>query len=597
MCGIVGYTGLSIAFPILINAMSRVEYRGYDSCGIAILDSGKIQVAKSVGIVEELERKTQPFSGTIGIGHTRWATVGEPNELNAHPHLDCANEIAIVHNGEIENFLALKRFLENRGHSFQSDTDSEVLVHLIEEHGYSDLVRSVASALKEVEGSFALTVLQKNSNKLVLARRNSPLVLGVGDKENFVASDVPALLEKTNQVIYLEDGDLGIVSPETVHLWHNELPVFRKKHQIDWPLADLDKAGYPHYMLKEIFEQPRVIRDILTGKINDTRRVVTLEEKLNGGELPEKVIFLGCGSAYHAALLGAHFFSEISDCIVSANVASEVDLRRSPRTKSWAVLLTQSGETIDTISAARSAKSAGYFTIGITNNPDSSITRIIDQIIYTGAGLEVSVASTKTFISQLIGIYLIGLNLFPPSQNVLHHLLGEIQLLPEKVQRVLGMTEEIKKVSRMLALYENVFFVGKGTSYPVALEGALKLKEIAYIHAEGYPAGELKHGPFALLNENTPVIAILPKDETYRRMFSTIKEIKARGAPVVVISNFEDSEVNQLVDYVLQLPSTEPLFSPVIQSVALQLLAYFCASERGFPIDRPRNLAKSVTVH
>lgn len=597
MCGIAGYTGLSMAFPILLNAMSRVEYRGYDSCGIAIVNSGKIQVAKSLGIVEELKRKTQPFPGTIGIGHTRWATVGEPNELNAHPHVDCMNDIAIVHNGEIENFLSLKRLLEESGHRFQSDTDSEVLAHLIEEQGDSDLLRSVASALKEVEGSFALTVLQKSSNNLVVARRNSPLVLGVGDKENFVASDVPALLEMTNKVIYLEDGDLGIVSPTAVHLWHNELPVSRQKHQIDWPLADLDKAGYPHYMLKEIFEQPRVIRDILTGKVNSTSNAVNLEEELNGGDSPQKVIFLGCGSAYHASLLAADFFAEISDCIVSANVASEVDLRRSPPAKSWAVLLTQSGETIDTVSAARAAKSAGYFTIGITNNPDSSITRIIDQIIYTGAGLEVSVASTKTFISQLIGIYLIGLSLFPPPQNILHDLLVEIRLLPAKVQKVLGMIEEIKKVSRMLASYENVFFVGKGTSYPVALEGALKLKEIAYIHAEGYPAGELKHGPFALLNENTPVIAILPKDETYRRMFSTIKEIKARGAPVIVISNFDDPEVYQLVDHVLQLPSTEPLFSPVIQSVALQLVAYFCASEKGFPIDRPRNLAKSVTVH
>ena len=597
MCGIAGYTGLAMAYPILLNAMGRVEYRGYDSCGIAIAHSGKIQVAKSVGFVEALSRQNVPLPGTIGIGHTRWATVGEPNIVNAHPHLDCENSIAIVHNGEIENFLSLKRTLEDKGHNFRSNTDSEVLAHLIEEQRNSDPVSSVASALKEVQGSFALAVIFKDSDKLILARRNSPLVLGLGNKENFVASDVPAVLEKTRKVIYLEDGDLGVVSPTRYQIWQNELPVSRKKHQINWPLADLEKAGYPHYMLKEIFEQPRVIRDALTGRINSTSGVVNLEATLDAGNTPKKVLFLGCGTAYHASLLGAHFFSEISDCTVSANVASEVNFRHSPPSQSWAILLTQSGETIDTISAARSAKSAGYFTIAITNNTDSTITRIIDQNIYTKAGLEVSVAATKTFIAQLMGIYLLGLTLFPPPKNTLHHLLGELRLLPGKVQRVLDMTEDIKKVSQMLASYENIFFVGKGISYPVALEGALKLKEIAYIHAEGYPAGELKHGPFALLDKNTPVIAILPKDETYRRMFSTIKEIKARGAPVIVISNFDNDDIPQLVDSVLTLPSTEPMFSPVIQSVALQLLAYFCACERGYPVDRPRNLAKSVTVY
>ena len=597
MCGIAAYVGRRDAYPILLNALRRVEYRGYDSCGVAIRGSDGFQVFKDLGYVEELQSKFPPVPGSLGIGHTRWATVGQPSVSNAHPHLDCRGTIAIVHNGDIDNYYQIKERLLQQGHQFQSETDSEVLAHLIEAHRDSDMVAGVMKALQEVEGTYALVVMDRDSEMLVAARREAPMIIGLGQEERVVASDVPAILETTSKVVYLEDGDVAAVSSEDFRVWHREVPTTRKVHQVTWSPQDLDKAGYEHFMLKEIHEQPRVIRDTLAGRVLSTEPGVNLGMDLMSQEQPESILLLASGTAYHACLVGEHFLSSMSPCRVSARIASELELPRSAGRGAWAILLSQSGETADTISAARAARNAGYFTLALTNNVDSSITRAIHQTMYTQAGPEMSVAATKTFLAQLTGLYLLGLHLFPPPVNVLHHLLTELRLLPGKVQRVLGAEGSLQNLARSIAPADNVFLIAKGINYPVAMEGALKLKEVAYIHAEGYPSGELKHGTFALLGSDTPVIAIMPKDATYLRLLNTVKEVKARGSPVIAITDTDDGEVSQLVDHVVRLPATEPMFSPVINTVALQLLAYYCARERGCSIDRPRNLAKTVTVH
>ncbi|MQF83082.1 glutamine--fructose-6-phosphate transaminase (isomerizing) [SAR202 cluster bacterium AD-802-E10_MRT_200m] len=599
MCGIAAYVGQRDAYPILINALGRVEYRGYDSCGIAICDNHKFQVLKNLGYVQELQEKYSAIPGTVGIGHTRWSTVGQPSVLNAHPHLDCEDTIAIVHNGDIDNYYQLRERLLHEGHQFKSDTDSEVLAHLIEQRVKEDkdLLVGVTEALKEIEGTYGLVVMDLASEVLVAARREAPLVIGVGQSENLVASDVPAILETTEKVIYLEDGDIATVSAEEFQIWHREIPSTRKIHAVTWSPQDLDKAGYEHFMLKEIHEQPRVIRDTLAGRILSTAPGVNLGIDLSKYGKPEEILLLACGSAYHACLVGQHFLSSFASCPVSTRIASESEIIRPAKMGAWAIVVSQSGETADTISAARAARNAGYFTLAVTNNTDSSITRAVHEVLYTQAGPEMSVAATKTFLAQLTALYLLGLSLFPPPLNTLHNTLSELRLLPAKIQRVIGMAEQFQSLARNLAGVGSLFIVGKGINYPITLEGSLKFKEVAYIHAEGYPAGELKHGTFALLGMDTPVIAIMSKDDTYARLLNTVKEIKSRGAPVIALTDSFDGEVSQLVDYVVRLPITEPLISPVINSVALQLLAYYSARVKECPIDRPRNLAKSVTVH
>jgi glucosamine--fructose-6-phosphate aminotransferase (isomerizing) len=597
VCGIAGYTGHREAYPILLHALQRVEYRGYDSCGIAIQASGKVTVLKELGFVEQLRRRGIPARGHQGIAHTRWATVGKPSLENAHPHLDCTGRLAIVHNGDIDNYTQLKERLVQQGHRFRSETDSEVLAHLFEGGDPNDLVSTVAGALKAVEGSYALVALDGESDTLVAARRESPLVVGLGRGENFLASDAPALLESTQKIVYLEDGDLVALSPREMRVWHGELPVTRRVHQVTWSPQDLDKAGYEHFFLKEVHEQPRVIRDTLAGRISSTEPAVTLELDLARHPRPERILLSGCGSAYHACLIGEAFLSTISACPVSAQVASELELVRPVQRGAWAVFLSQSGETADTIGAAIKARKAGYFTLAMTSSEGSSITRLVDETLYLRTGLEVSVAASKTFIAQVVDLYLLGLFLFPLPTTALHTLLTELRLLPSKVQRLLGAQAQVREIAKRIASSQNLFLIGKGINYPVTLEGALKLKEIAYLHAEGYPAGELKHGPFALLTAETPVIALIPRDGTYLRMLNSVKEIKARGAPIIALTDTEDTELSQLVDEVVHLPATDPSFSPILNTVVLQLLAYYVARERECPIDRPRNLAKSVTVH
>ena len=591
MCGIIGYIGYRDALPVLLNSLKRLEYRGYDSCGVAV-DASNILVHKDVGRIVELEKSLPPLPGNIGIGHTRWATHGEVSRANAHPHLDCTGRFAVVHNGGIQNFLRLKEGLIKEGHHFSSETDTEVIPHLIEKYYRGSLREAVAAALANVVGTYAIIVMAKDHQELVCARKESPLIIGVGDKENFIASDVAAILDYTDRVLYLEDDDLGIISKDSITIINHNEWVEREEHKIPWRAEDVQKAGYEHFMLKEIHEQPKAIEDTYKGHFSLFEPVVDLGIKVD--KKLKDILLVACGTSYHAALIGEHLLNELCQLPVRVKIASEFgDMKLD---KTWVIGITQSGETADTIKALSRAKEMGCQTLAITNIPQSSIARIADQVIYTQAGLEIGVAATKTFMAQLISLYLLALSLAEVEVRSRQNLLQELKLVPVKVQQVLNNESQIIPYALRLAKQEHVFFIARGINYPVAMEGALKLKEISYIHAEAYPAGELKHGPFALLQANTPVVAIVARDNTYEAMLTNIKEIKVRNAWVLALAEEGDEDVAQFADEVIYLPKANPLFSPFLNSVALQLLAYYTARERGCPIDRPINLAKSVTV-
>ena len=592
MCGIVAYIGGRDAQPILLQSLRRLEYRGYDSCGIAVLGS-MIEVCKDVGRVEQLEKALPQNMGKLGIGHTRWATHGKPSKANAHPHMDCSGKIAVVHNGVIDNFQQLRDELTQDGHRFHSETDTEILPHLIERYYQGDLEQAVKRALVDVRGSYALIVLAANHKELLVARNESPLVIGVGDGENFVASDAPALLDYTDRVIYVEDGDVGVITADEIRLVNQGREVSRETHVIPWTIKDAEKGGYDHFMLKEIHEQPRVIRDTLAGYLSAIEPVVDLG--LESTEF-EDILLLACGTSYHAGLVGKYLLEKVARIPVRAEIASEFNYSDAVLGKTWAIGITQSGETADLLGALRKAKQMGCKTLAITNCVGSSATRIADQTFYIRAQPEISVAAPKSFIAQLIALYLLALSAAKMDIKSREGLIKELRLLPDKVQLLLDDEDRIAQYGKYLSAYDNAFFVGRGINFPVALEGALKLKEISYIHAEGYPAGELKHGPFALLTPNTPVIAIAARDDTYEAVLANIKEIKARESPVIALADEADEEIEKFADHVIRVPGVAPIFSPVINSVVLQLLAYYAAKERGCSIDMPRNLAKSVTV-
>ena len=596
MCGIVGYIGYRQAQPILFNSLLKLEYRGYDSCGVAISADG-VTVYKDAGKVGELEKKAPRLDGVVGIGHTRWATHGEPNQVNAHPHCDCSGRVAVVHNGIISNYQLLKKQLIAEGHRFISETDSEVIPHLIEKYYQGDLEEAVTAALEDMEGCYAIIALAAGEPNLVAARKGNPLIIGIGDRENFVASDVPAVLDDTNRVVYLEDGDLGVVSAAGIKIMRDGREVAWEEKKILWSVEDAQRAGYEHFMLKEIHEQPRVIRDTLIGWLSSGESsgesLVDLT-KLQGDIGP--LTILACGTSYHAALVGRYVIEKVLGIPVRVELASEVNYYDRPLAGAAAIALTQSGETADTLRAMKRLKAAGCLLLAITNVVDSSATRIADDIVYTRAGPEIGVAATKSFIAQLMVLYWLAVSSYKVDARRLADLVMQLRRLPEKLQRLLSGKDRIKEYAGYLSGYENAFFIGRGINFPVALEGALKLKEISYIHAEGYAAGELKHGSFALLGENTPVVAILARDNTYGAMLSNIKEVKARKAPVIALAEEGDDTVGEVADMVISVPEVDALFSPVVNVVALQLLAYYTARERGCPIDTPRNLAKSVTV-
>jgi len=592
MCGIIGYIGNKQAQPILLNCLARLEYRGYDSCGVAVSSSG-IEVYKDAVRVGTLRETLSKISGTVGIGHTRWATHGEPSQTNAHPHCDCRGKIAVVHNGVIDNFQRLKQQLIGEGHNFVSETDTEVIPHLIEKYYDGNLERAVETALHDVEGSYSIIVLMSGEPKLVVARKDSPLIIGVGDRENFVASDAPPILDYTNRVTYLEDGDIGVVTPDSIKIRRDGIEVNREEHKISWSVEDAQKAGYEHFMLKEIHEQPKVIRDTLGGWVSVAEPVVDLE--MMRGDI-ESILMLACGSSYYAAVIGKYIVEELLGIPVRVELASEFNYFSRTLARTGAIAITQSGETADTLKAMKRLKEVGCPVSAITNVVGSSASRIADQTIYTRAGPEISVAATKSFTAQLMVLYRLALSYSKVDVRRVDDMIVGLRQLPSKVQQVLDNEGKIMECADYLSAYENMFFIGRGINYPVALEGALKLKEISYIHAEGYAAGELKHGPFALLGGDTPVIAIIAQDNTYEAMLTNIREVKTRGSPLIALAEDGDETIGELADLVITVPRVDAIFSPVVNMVTLQLLAYYTAKKRGCSIDFPRNLAKSVTV-
>ncbi len=593
MCGIVGYVGEREAQPILVNCLKRLEYRGYDSCGLALLGAG-VEVRKDAGRIGALEVTLEPSTCQAGIGHTRWATHGKPSQVNAHPHGDCTGNIAVVHNGVIENFLELKEQLAEEGHTFTSETDTEVVAHLLEKYYEGDLEQAMSRALDDITGSYALAAVHAEHGDLVVARKDCPLILGIGDRENLVASDVTAVLDYTDRVVYLEDGDVGVLSKDRIRVTSEGKPVKRAEHRIPWSLEEAQKAGYDHFMVKEIHEQPSAIRRTFAGYVSALEPQVDLGIRIDSDF--NNILILACGTSYHAGLVGKHVIQRLSQVPVTAELASEFNYSDAVVGRTLVIVISQSGETADCTKALKKARELGCRTVVITNVIGSSVTRIADDVLYITAGPEISVAATKSFVAQLIMLYLFALARSPMDVRTRGNLIAELRQLPNKVHEILDREGEIAEIGKYLANYENAFFVARGLNYPIALEGALKVKEIAYVHAEGYAAGELKHGPFALLTPETPVIAIATRDNTYDTLLANIKEIKARESPVIAVAEEDNAEIEKFVDFVIRVPTVDPIFSPVVNTIALQLLAYYTAKERGCDIDMPRNLAKSVTV-
>jgi len=595
MCGIVGYVGNEQARDILISALKRLEYRGYDSAGIAVVGKA-LQVHKSVGNIAKLIENIPELKGTRGIAHTRWATHGAPSTKNAHPFLDCKGNIALAHNGIIENYEELKRELVAKGHNFTSDTDTEVIVHLIESLYDGNLEKAVRAALKRIRGSYAIVVTHKDENKIVGARHESPMVIGLSQKANYLASDVPALLKYTNRVIYLDDGELVVIDPTSVKVTNFDgKPVKKEEHRIEWTLEDAEKGGYAHFMLKEIHEQPKAILDTLIGRIPDLNLGLN-----NVSKDITKVHLIACGTAYHAAMVGKYMIERLANLPSTAHIASEFRFSPSVDPGTLAIVISQSGETLDSLMAMREAKRLGCRTIAVCNVTGSTLTREADFTFMTRAGPEIGVAASKTFSTQLVALLLIATYLgrergvLDPEE--VRHLITDMRQLPRQVQTVLDNSGAIKLTSEWISNARDVFFIGRNLNYPIALEGALKLKEISYIHAEGYPAGELKHGPIALFTKETPVIACAVKDLTYDKILGNIRESSARGTPVIAVGFEGDMDLQRYADIVLQIPKVHEIFAPILISVVFQLMAYYVALAKGREIDMPRNLAKSVTV-
>ena len=595
MCGIVGYAGGRDAQPILIDCLKRLEYRGYDSAGIAIVDE-TLGIFKSKGEIAVLESLMPAMKGTLGIAHTRWATQGKPTTENAHPLADCSKKLAVVHNGIISNFMDVRELLVKAGHIFSSDTDSEVFAHLVESELKDDLVNAVYRALEKIEGTYAFAVVCEGHDGIVATRRESPLVVGIGDGENFLASDVTALLKYTNRMIYLLDGDVVRVTKDSVEIRDSKgNKVEREPQKITWNLEDAEKSGYPHFMLKEIFEQPDAIHDSLLGRIE----TIEMESFFQGNHF-SSVKIVACGTSYHAGLVGKYIIEELAKIPTTVQISSEYRYSSVSRESPLVVLITQSGETADTLGAAREARKRGNKTLAIANVVDSAITREVDHVIYTRAGPEIGVAATKTFVTQLIALYLLAIELGVQNKSLAaqarRSMIGSLRNLPRAVQDVLNQAMLIEALANKYAGARDMFFIGRSINYPVALEGALKTKEISYVHGEGFPAGEMKHGPLALLSKDSPVVAIAIKDHTYDKMLGNMSEVSARGSPVIAIGYEGDTELARYADDVVWIREIPPVLSPVPVIVVLQLWAYYIAKARGCPIDKPRNIAKTVTV-
>jgi len=613
MCGIIGYIGDKQVLPILIDGLRRLEYRGYDSAGVAVVRNGAIELRRSAGKLARLEEvlAINPLEGDYGIGHTRWATHGRPTEENAHPHRDCTGRIVVVHNGIIENYLELKKQLQKEGHTFVTETDTEIVAHLVERESKGDgLENAVRRALLYMRGLFALVLISADDpHKIVTVRNGPPIVVGLGEKEFFVASDIPAILAHTRDVVFLGDEEMAVITPSGVEFTdYSGRAVSKKSTRVAWDPVMAEKAGYKHFMLKEIFEQPMAIKETVLGRASlESGRVFLQEIQIPDEALRqiERVVILACGTSWHSALVGKFLIESLARVPVDVDYGSEYRYRNpivSPNT--LAIVITQSGETADTLAALREAKKKGARSIAICNVVGSMATRETEGTVYTHAGPEIGVASTKAFTTQLVALHLLAIYLgqirgtLKPDEARPH--LEALTQLPVLLEQVLKCEPVTEEVAKRFYQRRDFLYLGRGINYPIALEGALKLKEISYIHAEGYPAGEMKHGPIALIDEDMPVVAIAPDDAVFEKMVGNIQEAKARGGSVIAVTTEGHESIRQLLDpaqdFLITVPPSHPLLTPVLMVVPLQLLAYHIAVRRGCDVDQPRNLAKSVTV-
>jgi glucosamine--fructose-6-phosphate aminotransferase (isomerizing) len=608
MCGIVGYIGPRETAKVLVDGLRRLEYRGYDSAGIAVFHRGKIEIRRKEGKLSNLEELIgkETFDGKVGIGHTRWATHGRPSDENAHPHK--AGKVAVVHNGIIENYLSLKEILKSKGHVFSSETDTEIISHLIDEfvrEGYSPL-EAVRAALDKIKGSYALGILLEGEEQsLIAARKESPLVIGLGEGEYFIASDIPPVLPYTRKFIFMEDGEVALLSSQGVKFYNAQGgEVSKEPKQVNWNPLMAEKGGYKHFMLKEIFEQPRAVIDTIRGRLleekgdavlGDVHLDTTFLKKLR------RIHLIACGTSYHAALVGKFLIEEFCRIPVEADIGSEFRYRNPIIEEDHLlVAISQSGETADTLAALREAKRKGAMTLAICNVVESSLAREADHVLYTHAGPEIGVASTKTFVTQLVILFLLGLRMGRElghlSSEAGKTLIEELVRVPHLMEEMLKASHEVAKIARKYLHARDFLYLGRGINYPIALEGALKLKEISYVHAEGYPAGEMKHGPIALIDRDMPVVVLATKNEVYEKVISNIEEVRAREGKIIALASPSDREIVKKVDDVIFIPETLPSLTPILLTLPLQLLAYYMADFKGTDVDQPRNLAKSVTV-
>ena len=605
MCGIVGYVGHGDTKEIILHGLKTLEYRGYDSSGIALMSDGEILVEKKAGRIENLEEsmKGKNFSSEIGIGHTRWATHGVPSDRNSHPHYSMDKSVAVVHNGIIENYQVLRKELEEKGYIFSSDTDTEVISQLIQDMYNGNILDTVSKVVKKLEGSYAVGVLHKNHpDELICAREHSPLVIGIGEKENFIASDISALLKYTKDVYYLEDGDIAVLKAGSIEIFdRDEKPVTREKKYIEWNLEQATKCGYPHFMLKEIFEQPQAVKETFEKRVHNGR--VDFSDVLNYEDIKNinKIYIVACGTAYHAGLQGQFALQKIAKLDSIADIASEFRYN-DPfiDEKTMIIFVSQSGETSDTLAALKEAKSKGALTIAVTNVVGSTISREAHKTIYTMAGPEIAVASTKAYTTQVTIFYLFALYMAELrkviSKEKYEEYLSEIKNMPEKIQDILDNCEEIKTAAEYFKDRTNGFFIGRGLDYKVAVEASLKIKEVSYVHTEAFASGELKHGTIALIEEGTPVVVIATQKNLIDKSVSNIKEVKARGAYIITVGFDDEENLKNVSDNFIGIPECNDMFSGFLSIVPLQLLAYYTSDAKGIDVDKPRNLAKSVTV-
>ncbi|MCR4663706.1 MAG: glutamine--fructose-6-phosphate transaminase (isomerizing) [Endomicrobiaceae bacterium] len=608
MCGIVGYIGNKNAVEVIYNGLEKLEYRGYDSAGIAVIDNDKIERRRSVGKLVNLQEniKENKIFGDIGIGHTRWATHGKPSEENAHPHTDCSGKIVVVHNGIIENYVSLKKQLQKEGHKFASETDTEVVAHLIEKYYKGDLLLAVKSALKNIEGAYALcTISSEDKSRIVVARKDAPLVIGLGKEENFIASDVSALLQYTKDVIFLENGDIAEIKEDSVKIFDETDNIIERKNQkILWNAIQAEKCGYKHFMLKEIHEQTQTTQDTFRGRISDEENKIILQSvKLTKEEISNisRICIVACGTSYHAGLTAKFLFENLTKIPTEVNIASEFRYANPViDDKVLTIFISQSGETADTLAALRLAKEKKSKTIAICNVVGSSISREADNVLYTHCGPEIGVASTKAFTGQLTALYLLVMFMASKKKTITTEQLAEfisnLRDIPTKISETLKLSNKIKEIAKLFQNTKQFIYLARNINYPIALEGALKLKEISYIYAEGYPAGEMKHGPIALIDETMPVMVIATKSKVYDKILSNIEEAKARGAKIIAIANKGNKDIVKNSDYQIFVPEVDEILSPLINVIPLQFFAYFVSVMKGCDVDQPRNLAKSVTV-